>query len=881
MIYIGQSGRQYVPSSHPMIEGGMGDIHFVFDSMNQNVKYALKLCKEDSTTFVQRFEREIFIHQHLCGLKVGFDGVIPFVEALSSKIERRGFLMHYIEYGKSLFKWARNKMSVLPPKEQRSFLLELLLRLFRLLSEIHQKGVLHNDIKPENILVAGMGHQGSEYQIYFLDFGLAKKIDEQMTVSTIGTLGYAAPELLGRANQADQSSDIFALCLVWLEIVSGEKSFDESEYPEDYSHKQLESIWKQQISDFEIMEGPFIGANLAVLMRSMIQPQNERKYHRTSAFLTRLELCIQILDRKIYGIEQVSFAKKPFYLGWTERIGEDVAIPVRVHLQNPPQFHSQNGKILSTHYSQVDVEIQWSGLERTKHTFTPNTRVVWAIRKVGAYADIYPVSEEYPSVRVWYRTDRTRTTVQFQVRTRNHRPYLTGLEVSPAQKSGQVSIYSYDSPNIWETLSLEGSAFSPLNLEHKNALFICWDEEQDAIIDIFQHSNFQMHSVMGRIPKDAQRLQTELQARSQGRKILRDKFPFTVQSRDLFLQFIKKIELHYPNLQSLIKATMRLSNRDWNYRIWEVYGILIHCYHQPNFQNSTATDWIRLANNCLHHQVSEQTYWLLPFLNPWQMNLSPMISSNRISLMEKHQAMDIELLDHSNSQDVLDTIAREAKPAKVSFDYQINGVKHRVTLYSDEEFSVGRWHFEEKQHLPLFLSQVMPENLLTISLERQDFTVLEEFQSVVQYRRAHRKFQIIDAGFSRICPKCDVVYSDFQMTCQLHGTDEKVLTQYQGQLHTQDFQLEFLENRVLGASMRFSQLNSQFGWAYSIASRWCSLPAGLEVFLRSEDVYLKTGSEAVVLVNGTRKKRVEPNQVSIWKNETLFVPSLDLVIERC
>ena len=379
-MYIGQSGRQYVSSSNHFIDGGMGEIHFVFDTMNRDVKYALKLCKEDSIRFIQRFEREVFIHQHLCGLKVGFDGVIPFVEALSSKIERRGFIMHYIEFGDSLFDWSRKRLQSLSPKEQRSFLLELLLRLFRLLDKIHLKGVLHNDIKPENILVAGTGTTGADYQIYFLDFGLARKIDEQLMVTTIGTLGYSPPELLGRANQADQSSDIFALCLVWLEIVWGEKNFDETQYLEQ-SGEEREELWKQQVSQLEVIEAPFIGGSLAALFNSALQPQQNRKYRKTSAFLLRLEYCIQVLDRQIVEIEQLVFGRKKLYLGWVEKIGEDIHIPVLSRLQNPPQFISKRGKIICPHNAQVSTTIQWSGLQQTRHVFTPSTKIAWAIRK--------------------------------------------------------------------------------------------------------------------------------------------------------------------------------------------------------------------------------------------------------------------------------------------------------------------------------------------------------------------------------------------------------------------------------------------------------------------------------------------------------------------
>lgn len=879
MMYIGQSGRQYVPSSSQFIDGGMGEIHFVVDPMKRDVRYALKLCKTDSPAFLQRFEREIFIHQHLCGLRVGFDGVIPFVESLSAKMSKSGFVMDYIEYGESLFVWARKRLLGLSHKAQRSFLLELLLRLFRLLEKIHEKGVLHNDIKPENILVAGIGTSGAEYQIYILDFGLARKIDEQLMVTTIGTLGYSAPELLGRANQADQSSDIFALCFVWLEIVRGQKNFEESEYPE-HSAVQLEQLWKEEITRSEVIEGPFIGANLAVLLSAAIQPQEKRKYKTTRIFLQHLEYCIQILDRQIVDLEQLSFGGNSLYLGWAERIGERIKIPVQIQLKNPPQFLTQQGKIICPHYAQVSTEIHWAGIRKSKHVFTPSTKIAWAIRKNGSYADIYPASEDYPAARLWYHPERVSVTFTFQIRMRDHQPYLTSYQVYPENKNGQFSVYLFDRPNIWEVLSIQGEAFSPLPLQYKNELFICWDEEREQIIDIFQHRDFQMYSVIRELQIELPQLQTELQKRAYGEKVIPSKFPFTEKTKDNFLSFLQEIELRYSNLQGLIQGSMMIGGKHWNYPMWEIYGVLIHCYHQEIFQDFKAADWIRLAKNCFHHQVSKQRYWLIPFLLPQKPTVTPMISAQQIELSEQHSTLGVELLELADSDRVLETIQRESRKAICYFRYQLQDIQHMLALYSDDVFSIGRWKLTEKNHFPLFLSQMMPQNLLQISLEDQSIDVAEGFQSFVQYRRAHQKMQIIDAGFCRICPRCSVVYSDGFRDCSLHGT-QKIATQYQGQYHTHNFHVQFHHHPVFHNNMCFSQQSSRFQWSYSIASKWSYLPNDVIVFCTEKsEVYVKASDEPIFLIAGTRKKKIEPNQVSIWKNEQLLIPSFELIISK-
>ncbi len=122
--------------------------------------------------------------------------------------------MEYVE-GHTLRDVLNNEAPVPPIRA-----LELIEPVLCALASAHDAGLVHRDVKPENVLISPRG------QVKVADFGLAKAISAQTSTATqgllIGTVSYLPPELVV-SGRADARSDVYSTGVVLFELLTGRK----------------------------------------------------------------------------------------------------------------------------------------------------------------------------------------------------------------------------------------------------------------------------------------------------------------------------------------------------------------------------------------------------------------------------------------------------------------------------------------------------------------------------------------------------------------------------------------------------------------------------------------------------------------------------------
>lgn len=191
-------------------EGGMGVVYKAHDTkLDRDV--ALKFLPHH--LIANEAEQARFLQEAKAAAQINHPNVCSIIDIQEFKGEQY-IVMEYVD-GQTLR--AKIQHSGLKIQDALTFAIQAA----EAFQEAHNKGIVHRDIKCENIMI------NSRNQIKVMDFGLAKlkgSLKLTRTSSTVGTLAYMAPEQI-QGGEVDARSDIFSFGVVLFEMLTGHMPF--------------------------------------------------------------------------------------------------------------------------------------------------------------------------------------------------------------------------------------------------------------------------------------------------------------------------------------------------------------------------------------------------------------------------------------------------------------------------------------------------------------------------------------------------------------------------------------------------------------------------------------------------------------------------------
>jgi serine/threonine protein kinase len=188
--------------------GNFGEVYIARDLLT-NYIYAAKVMYLDQTQdeeLLTRFKREAYILQRLNDPHIvrlvdyGNDNTIYFI------------LMHHVD-GQNLKWFIQNYGPMELPRA-----LNYTLQIAEGLEAAYRQGIVHRDMKPQNILISNKG------LVKIADFGLSRSMDSP-TITTsdkfMGTAYYSAPEQVQSGHTADTRADLYSLAVILFESLAG------------------------------------------------------------------------------------------------------------------------------------------------------------------------------------------------------------------------------------------------------------------------------------------------------------------------------------------------------------------------------------------------------------------------------------------------------------------------------------------------------------------------------------------------------------------------------------------------------------------------------------------------------------------------------------
>lgn len=250
-------------------EGGMGNVYQAED-LELDRPVALKFIRPDLASHPEvltRFKQEIILARD-----VTHENVVRIFD-LGAANGLKFITMEYVE-GRDLKELIQEGHEFEPPDASR-----IVVQICRALNAAHQAGVIHRDLKPQNVMIDAQGNAR------VMDFGIARSMEISGLTRTgqmLGTPDYMSPEQ-AMGQLVDARSDIFSLGLIFYEMMTGELPFKADNSMATLLRRTQERARPPKKLD------PDIPDNLDAIICRCLETDPERRYQDVKEILEDLE----------------------------------------------------------------------------------------------------------------------------------------------------------------------------------------------------------------------------------------------------------------------------------------------------------------------------------------------------------------------------------------------------------------------------------------------------------------------------------------------------------------------------------------------------------------------------------------------------------------
>lgn len=194
--------------------GSMGTVLLVEKGGEE---YAVKIMRREALNPLQQTRRKRFIREAEILSKTEHPNIVRIYDYGIVNDDVPYILMEFV-HGKPLSSLIRSDTLTMDEK------INVIRQIASALYCIHQKGIIHRDVKPANILMT------EDKTAKLSDFGIARIEDSSLTlpIEFLGSPAYMSPEAFETEKKKDQRSDIFSLGIIFYELLTGLKPFNGS-----------------------------------------------------------------------------------------------------------------------------------------------------------------------------------------------------------------------------------------------------------------------------------------------------------------------------------------------------------------------------------------------------------------------------------------------------------------------------------------------------------------------------------------------------------------------------------------------------------------------------------------------------------------------------